>query len=176
MELPWPSDILRDEIGDKDVTLKVTLSYFVEPNPGNRQYASNFRYHSHELDFKLIKPLEEVDVFKRRISAAAMGNDEDVDAEEKPDLTAEDWTLRERTRSKGSVRKDFITVSGVELSGRNLLAVYPKNGWYRTRKNKNMYDSIVRYSLVISIETEVQNVDIYEPVRVLVENKISISL
>ena len=176
LELPWPSDILRDEIGDKDVTLKVTLSYFVEPNPGNRQYASNFRYHSHELDFKLIKPLEEVDVFKRRISAAAMGNDEDVDAEEKPDLTAEDWTLRERTRSKGSVRKDFITVSGVELSGRNLLAVYPKNGWYRTRKNKNMYDSIVRYSLVISIETEVQNVDIYEPVRVLVENKISISL
>ena len=37
-----------------------------------------------------------------------------------------------------------------------------------------MYDSTVRYSLVISIETEVQNVDIYEPVKILVENKITI--
>lgn len=172
LELPWPSDILRDEIGDKDVTLKVTLSYFIEPNPGNRQYASSFRYHSHELDFKLIKPLEKIEDFKRRISAAAMGNEED--GEDKPDLKAEEWTLRERIRSKGSIRKDFITVSGIELSGRNLLAVYPKNGWYRTRKNMNMYDSIVRYSLVISIETEVQNVDIYEPVNILVENKIPI--
>lgn len=177
IELPWPSDILRDEIGDKDVTLKITLSYFIEPNPGNRQYASSFRYHSHELDFKLIKPLEEIDVFKRRISAAAIGSEAEIDSEaqERPDLTAEDWTLRERIRSKGSIRKDFITVSGVELSGRNLLAIYPKNGWYRTRKNKNMYDSIVRYSLVISIETEVQNVDIYEPVKILVDNKITIA-
>ncbi|SDM98256.1 Serine protease, subtilisin family [Daejeonella rubra] len=172
LALPWPSDVLRDEIGDKDVTLKVTLSYYIDPNPGNRQYANSFRYHSHELDFKLIKPLEDIDDFKRRISASAVGSEENTD--EKPDLKSEDWTLKERIRSKGSVKKDFITVSGVELARRNLLAIYPKNGWYRTRKNKNMYDSIVRYSLVISIETEVQNIDIYEPVSILIENKISI--
>jgi hypothetical protein len=121
----------------------------------------------------LIKPLENLEDFKRRISAAAIGSDDQ--SEEKPDLTSEEWTLRERIRSKGSIRKDYITVSGVELSGRNLLAIYPKNGWYRTRKNKNMYDSVVRYSLVISIETEVQNVDIYEPVKILVENKVVIT-
>ena len=39
--LPWPAEVLKDEIGDRDVTLKVTLSYYIEPNPGNRQYANN---------------------------------------------------------------------------------------------------------------------------------------
>ncbi len=98
-ELPWPAEVLRDEIGDGDATVKVTLSYYIEPNPGNRQYASNFRYHSHELDFKLIKRLETINEFKRRISAASSGTEEQED--ETIDTTSELWTLRERVRSKG---------------------------------------------------------------------------
>src|SRR5436190_1934394 len=30
-QLPWPREVLQD-LGDQDVTLRVTLSYFVEPN------------------------------------------------------------------------------------------------------------------------------------------------
>lgn len=161
-ELPWPVNVLRDEIGDGDVTIKVTLSYYIEPNPGNRQYASNFRYHSHELDFKLIKPLEPLNEFKRRISAASSGTDENDD--DTIDTTSELWTLRERIRSKGSIKKDFITISGLELSRRNILAIYPKNGWYRTRKKLGKIDSKVRYSLVVTIETPEQKVDLYTPV------------
>lgn len=168
-DLPWPKDVLLNEIGEKDVKLKVTLSYFIEPNPGSRQYANNFRYHSHELDFKLIKPYEELEVFKRRISAAAEGIEVD---EEKTNLQSEEWTLKERIRSKGSIKKDFITTSGAELSRRNKLAVYPKNGWYRTRQNKKLYNSIVRYSIIVSIETEDKKIDIYSPVQTIIENKI----
>jgi hypothetical protein len=166
-ELPWPVDVLLNEIGDKDVTLKVTLSYFIEPNPGNRQYASNFQYHSHELDFKLIKPYEKLDEFKRRISASAAGTEED-----RPNLQSEEWTIKERIRSKGSIKKDFITSSGAELSQRNKLAVYPKNGWYRTRPKKELFNSTVRYSLIVSIETQSNKIDIYTPVQTLVETKI----
>ena len=161
-ELPWPIDVLRDEIGDGDATIKVTLSYYIEPNPGNRQYASNFRYHSHELDFKLIKPLEPLPEFKRRISAASSGTEEHDD--DTIDTSSELWTLRERIRSKGSIKKDFITISGVELSRRNILAVYPKNGWYRTRKQLGKIESIVRYTLIITIETSKVEVDLYTPV------------
>ncbi|MBL6447797.1 S8 family peptidase [Fulvivirga sp. 29W222] len=166
-ELPWPVDVLRDEIGDSDVTIKVTLSYYIEPNPGNRQYASNFRYHSHELDFRLIKPLESLNEFKRRISAASSGTDENDD--DTVDTSSELWTLRERIRSKGSIKKDFITTSGVELSRRNILAVYPKNGWYRTRKQLGRVASIVRYSLIITIETSELEVDLYSPVFNMVQ-------
>lgn len=174
-ELPWPVDVLRDEIGDGDVTIKVTLSYYIEPNPGSRQhtYATNSRYHSHELDFKLIKPLEPLNEFKRRISAASSGTDENDD--DTIDTSSELWTLRERIRSKGSIKKDFIKTSGVELSRRNILAVYPKNGWYRTRKQLGKIDSIVRYSLIITIEAPEQEVDLYTPVSNMVQTVVPIS-
>ncbi|WP_339811708.1 S8 family peptidase [uncultured Imperialibacter sp.] len=173
-ELPWPVDVLRDEIGDRDATIKVTLSYYIEPNPGNRQYASNFRYHSHELDFKLIKPLEQLNEFKRRISAASSGTEEHDD--DTINRSSEPWTLKERVRSKGSIKKDFITISGVEMSRRNILAVYPKNGWYRTRKQLGKIESMVRYSLIITIETPEQEVDLYTPVFNIVQTVVPIGL
>lgn len=171
-ELPWPKDVLREELSENDVTLKVTLSYFIEPNPGERQYANNFRYHSHELDFKLIKPTEKLSEFKKRISAASSGTEENVD--EKIRTTSELWMLRERVRSKGSAKKDFIQTSGADLSNRNILAVYPKNGWYRIRKKLGKLNSTVRYSLIVSIETSVTDIDIYSPVYNFVENFVEI--
>jgi hypothetical protein len=173
-ELPWPVEVLRDIVGAGDATLTVTLSYFIEPSPGNRQYATNFRYHSHELDFKLIKPTETAGEFQRRISAASLGTEESSD--ESVSTSSEDWTLRERIRSKGSIKKDFITVSGVELSRRNLLAIYPKNGWYRSRPKLDKVDSTVRYSLVVSIETASQEVDIYTPVMNHIQNQIPVEI
>jgi len=171
-ELPWPIDVLRDEVGDNSVILKVTLSYYIEPNPGNRQYASDFRYHSHELDFKLIKPTETPNEFKRRISAAA--SDAEMQEDGIVDTTSETWTLKERIRSKGSIKKDFISISGVELSSRNLIAIYPKNGWYKTRRKLGKVESIVRYSLIISIETPELDVDIYTPVMNTIQTEIPI--
>jgi len=173
-ELPWPKEVLQNELVENDVTLKVTLSYFIEPNPGSRQYANNFRYHSHELDFKLIKPTETLSEFKRRISAASSGTEENID--ENIDKTSEFWMLRERVRSKGSIKKDFIKTSGANLSNRNILAIYPKNGWYRIRKKLGKVDSIVRYSLLISIETQETDVDIYSPVYSLVESVVEIKV
>ena len=33
--IPWPVDVLQ-ELGETPVKMKVTLSYFIEPNPGER--------------------------------------------------------------------------------------------------------------------------------------------
>ena len=156
-KLPWPTDILRDTLFDQDVTLKVTLSYYIEPNPGSRRYANNFQYHSHVLDFAVIKPNETEAVFKRRISAATELPDDEINGE------GENWTIG-RVRSKGSVKKDFITMSGADMAQRNCIAIYPKNGWYKTRKKLGKTESIIRYSLIISIETPNTDIDIYTPV------------
>ena len=171
-KLPWPQDILLNEIGDKDAKVTVTLSYYIEPNPGSKQYARSFSYHSHELDFKLIKPGEPLEEFKRRISAAAEGMEE----EEKPNLKSENWFIRERVRSKGSIKKDFLETSGAELSDRYYLAVYPKNGWYRTRKNLNLFNASVRYSLVVSIETIETEIDIYTPIENLIKTIVPVTV
>lgn len=156
-ELPWPAEVLLNDVGEKDAKLTVTISYFIEPNPGNRQYSTHFSYHSHELDFKLIKPGETINEFKRRISAASKEEREGID------YSSESWTLGERIRS-GSIKKDIRISSGAELSTQHVLAIYPKNGWYKLRKNLKRYDQAVRYSLIVTIETEDAEIDLYTPV------------
>lgn len=161
--LPWPADILTGELFDQDVTLKITLSYYIEPNPGskNKRYANNFHYYSHALEFAVIKENENLEVFKRRISAAAELPDDQIDNSE------EKWSIR-RVRSRGSIKKDFITMSGAEMAERNTIAVYPKPGWYRTRKKLKKENTIVRYSLLITVETPNVNVDIVTSVLNLI--------
>jgi hypothetical protein len=170
-EIPWPTQVLQDQLFDKEVTIKVTLSYFIEPNPGAREYARNFSYHSHSLDFKLIKEGETPSEFKRRVSAAA----EMEDDSETPSLTGEDWTIKERVRSKGSIKKDFLKTNGATLASRNILAVYPKGGWYRSRKVLDKYNQEVRYALIVTIETPETEVDIYTPVENMVAIQVPIS-
>lgn len=169
-ELPWPKDVLQStNLVDKDVTLTLTLSYYIEPNPGAKRYSSSYYYHSHDLDFAVIKPEEDKDTFKKRISKAARDEGERVPTESEP------WTLK-RVRSKGSIQKDFITMSGAEMATRNMIAIFPKNGWYRSRKKLGKYNSIVRYSLIISLETPEQNVDLYTPVlhQIQIDNPIEV--
>jgi hypothetical protein len=167
--LPWPADILENALFDKDVTLKVTLSYFIEPNPGsrNKRYANNYHYHSHALNFAVIKAGEGLQRFKSRISA--YGDDLD----ENTNRGGEPWLIK-RVRNRGSVIKDFITMSGAEMAQRNVLAIYPKNGWYKTRKKVGKGDSVVRYSLIVTLETPENNIDIYTPVYNQIENLITV--
>ena len=44
--LPWPRAAL-ESLGERDVTLKITLSYFIEPNPGSSASFDPFRYFHH---------------------------------------------------------------------------------------------------------------------------------
>ncbi len=101
-DLPWPEEVLSQELYDQDVTLKVTLSYFIEPNPGskNKRYVNNFHYHSHALEFAVIKERETLEQFQRRISKAAELDEDQIDN------TDERWSIK-RVRSRGSIKKDF---------------------------------------------------------------------
>ena len=56
-ELPWPEEALRD-LAAANVTLRVTLSYFIEPSPGRKGWGHKFRFQSHGLRFEVKSPLE----------------------------------------------------------------------------------------------------------------------
>ena len=73
--LPWPVDILED-LGETQVEMRVTLSYFIEPNPSQRGVASRYRYASHGLRFDVKRPLESTNAFRGRINAAARDEEE----------------------------------------------------------------------------------------------------
>lgn len=157
-ELPWPKDAL-EKLEEKQAKLIVTLSYYIEPNPGTRRLATHYSYHSHQLDFELINRNETVPEFKIRISKP-----KDETSENRTTRTGVKWAIGKDSNLKGSIRKDFITGTGRELSERNVLAIIPKNGWYKNLKRQNKFNAVVRYSLIVSIETEETEVDLYTPV------------
>jgi hypothetical protein len=157
-ELPWPKEAL-EQLEGKNAKLIVTLSYYIEPNPGTRRLATHYAYHSHQLDFEIINSLETLDEFKVRISEP-----DSETIENRTKRTGVKWAIGKDSNLKGSIRKDFIIGTGRELSEQNVLAIIPKNGWYKNLKRQNKFNEVVRYSLIVSIETEETEIDLYTPV------------
>lgn len=160
-DLPWPIDVLEG-LGGQQVKLTVTLSYFIEPNPGSKYFSSKYYYQSHGLRFNMKRPLESQDEFRVRINKAAREEDEVVNAV----AQSGEWMIGEKLRNAGSIHKDIWM--GTELASMNSIAVYPVNGWWRFRKKANRYNQQVRYSLLISIESESIEIDLYTPVQNLI--------
>ncbi len=73
--LPWPLAELEG-LGDTEVEMRVTLSYFIEPNPSNRGFKSRYRYESHGLRFDVKRAHESEADFRSRINSLAVKADE----------------------------------------------------------------------------------------------------
>ena len=156
--LPWPRQAL-EELGDTQVELRVTLSYFIEPNPSERG-RSRYRYESHGLRFDVKRPYESVEEFRGRINAAARD-------EEKGDSQGGDddqWLIGKQARHRGSLHSDIWRGSAADLASRECVAVYPALGWWKTRTALERYDRGARYALVLSIRAPEVDVDLYTEV------------
>ncbi|MBN9576400.1 MAG: S8 family peptidase [Alicycliphilus denitrificans] len=160
--LPWPKDEL-EALQDTPVEMRVTLSYFIEPNPSARGVASKYHYPSHRLRFDVQRPLDaSTDQFVARLNAAAQREDDgDGDPVNSSDPK---WLLGGQRRHRGSLHQDIWTGTAAELASRGFIAVYPSAGWWRTRPALERYALPARYSLVISIRTPRTDVDLYAAV------------
>lgn len=158
--LPWPRDVL-ESLGDTRVELRVTLSYFVEPNPGRRGWAQKFRYMSHGLRFAVNTPEQGVDEFRARMNRAAR-DEEDHRTPAASD--ADEWALGPRLRNRGSIHSDRWHGDAVRLAARGYVGVYPVTGWWRERKHLGRSNRRARYALVVTLRTPEEDVDIYTPV------------
>jgi Subtilase family len=163
-KFPWPSEVL-ERLGEVNVELKVTLSYFIEPNPGERGWKSRHRYGSHGLRFNVKNSLETYDDFKWRINKAVREEED-----EKPSNTSdgEQWFLGPNTRDGGSIHSDIWSGTAVELASKDAIAIYPVGGWWKEKKYLERYKEVSHYSLIVSIRVPGVDVDIYTPVSNLV--------
>lgn len=157
--LPWPLAEL-EALGEEIVEMRVTLSYFIEPNPSERGMRSRYRYESHGLRFDVKRSVESEDQFRARINAAA--RDEEEGTRSKTDDTQ--WTIGTQNRHKGSLHADIWRGTAVDLASRGVLAVYPALGWWKTRTALERYDKEARYTLVVSIHAPELEVDLYTPI------------
>jgi hypothetical protein len=154
--LPWPVALLQEN-HDATCTLRVTLSYFVQPNPGTRSWdnGKKYKYASHLLGFTPKHKDYNMAEFRSRLHA-----DEDalVDSLRDPG-----WALGDKLRRKGgSLIQDVWRGSAADLASMEAIAVFPRaKGWWATRKygaDRQEHDchlNRVSYSLIVSLETDV---------------------
>lgn len=158
-ELPWPKSVL-EALGETPVQMRVTLSYFVEPNPARRGWQRRHRYPSHGLRFEVKGAVESTDELRKRLNQLAL------EEEESPPSTGADdgWYLGDQARTRGSLHSDIWTGTAADLAERGVIAVYPVTGWWKEMQNRDRSENGARYALVVSIETPSVAADIWTPV------------
>jgi hypothetical protein len=166
--LPWPRAEL-EALGETEVELRITLSYFVEPNPGDRGWNRRHRYASHGLRFAVKKSLEALPAFRARINGAIEMEEQGLAG----DAGGEDWLLGS-IRNLGSVHSDHWRGAGAELARRDAIAIYPVGGWWKEKPNLARYDKSVRYALIVSIRATAGEIDIYTPIQAAIPIAIQI--
>ena len=166
-DLPWPEQTLKSVNGDIKVTLKVTLSYFIEPNPRIDTIKNKYVYRSHGLIFDLIKPTQDIQDF--------------IDSQNRKDARSDsyketgrdtNWYFGANLRTLGSVHKDIWEGTASELAEMSKIIIKPSTGWWKLNKDVERCQQRVDYSLILSIEVESNDIDIYTEVanKIKLEN------
>jgi hypothetical protein len=152
-KLPWPSDLLN-QYGNTKMVLRITLSYFIEPSPSERIPTQKYSYASHRLKFALQRPLETFEKFKERVNKNARS--------EGYETTGNDnWLLGVNTRNRGSIVSDIWKGTAAELAAQETIAIMPEGGWWKSRTHLKRGNQRARYSLIVTLETDDQEIDIY---------------
>lgn len=170
-EIPWPKEVLRS-LGEVRAILRVTLSYFIEPGPGEVGWRDKYRYPSCGLRFDVINSNETLKDFKKRVNIRMRGDDKRDSGEG----SSRDWYLGVGNRDVGSIHSDFCDDMAVNLCDANYVSVYPVIGWWRERSHLGKYDEKVRYALVVSIETPEVEVDLYTSIITTIENSTTVEI
>ena len=156
-ELPLPE---LPEFYDVTARMRITLSYFIEPLPEGL----STNYHSCGLEFVLQNPTETKLQFKRRVSAIL---DTDDDGKKNKTIPDKRWTLGSDNRKRGSISSDMWKGTLSDLLSCKNIAIIPRAGWWKDRIKQEKYNNKIRYSLIISIDTEA-NIPLYTEIENLV--------
>ena len=172
-ELPWPKEALKELPDDTEVIIDVTLSYFIEPGPGEIGWRDKYRYRSHGLDFNLKKPTESNEEFLQRLNKLTRS---DETANYSGDSV--EWVIGSQSRNKGSIHRDWTKMSALEAAEANMIGIFPRTGWWKERAYLGSAEKLARYSLIVSVRVpEVDiDIDIYTPVAIEIAPEIIIDV
>lgn len=163
-DLPWPREALQ-HLENTVVTMKVTLSYFIEPNLTGRAATRPDTYRSFGLRFRIKKRGETTEQFRARVNAA---QDHEGDA---ADGEADYWLLGPNAISAGSLHCDLWRGHAVDLALHDAIAIVPVGGWWKSHLGQRRATDRCRYSLTVTISAPGQEIDLHSEVMTLVEAK-----
>jgi len=170
-KLPWPKDVLL-ALGEMNIRLRATLSYFIQPGVGEIGWKDKYRYQSYGLRFDLNDSTEDEETFKKRINIAVRAEDEDASYSS----GSARWIIGDKNRRVGSLHSDIWEGTAAQMASCNMMAVYPIIGWWRERHNLHRANSKARYSLIVSLETPPIDTDIYSVVAAAVRVPVEVQV
>ncbi|HEV7402344.1 MAG TPA: hypothetical protein VGO11_05435 [Chthoniobacteraceae bacterium] len=150
--LPWPRHALESD-PDVSTTLRITLSYFIEPNPGSRTWEKSQKYHyaSCLLRFRPKHRDMSPQEFRSRLDADGQSSGDD--------FQDPGWAVGGTRRGKaGSLVQDVWKGSAGQLAEMGHIGVIPAKGWWAYRHFPPGHElhgchlRNVHYSLLISLE------------------------
>ncbi|MCC7315428.1 MAG: S8 family peptidase [Planctomycetes bacterium] len=162
-QIPVPA-ALRGPADEFDVRIDVTLSYVAQPRRTRRNLR---RYLSTWVDWKSSKLGESIDSFRLRAIKEENPNGAVV-----ADGSVLPWTLHEKEsdglirsarRNCGTAQKDWAVVKSNTLPEHFCIAVVGHEGWNHDP------DSTAQYCLAVTLEIQGQEIAIYDPLRVAIE-------
>ncbi|MFI4936113.1 MAG: S8 family peptidase [Caulobacterales bacterium] len=159
-QLPWPKSALA-ELAQHMVRLRITLSYFIDPNPSADAPLSPARYRSFGLRFDLRRKGESVAVFQRRLSELAEAPADDFNLAEVDNARL----LGARAVSAGSLHSDEWRCTAADLIERDCVAIFPVGGWWKQSRSADIAHQTARYSLVITLDGGDTEVDLYAEIE-----------
>jgi hypothetical protein len=140
--LPLPESLLATP--DADVELRVTLSYFAEPNKFGRTV-----FRGLDLKWYMQGPQELEEEFLQRINALRRPKGpggKRVNVSTKKEF---DWDIGIQLRKRGTVQSDRWRGKMSALAGDKLIAIVPVLGWWQQRRDLKTQE--MRFSLVVSV-------------------------
>jgi hypothetical protein len=141
--MPAQEELLLGE-PDRDVELRVTLSYFPEPS----KFRSRIE-HGLDLRWDMQGPQEEDDEFLKRVNDLLRDRDADGKKIIKTYGESFDWQIGKQRRSRGTVQSDRWSGKAPMLAGSKLIAVYPVLGWWDRRDD--MQTKTMPFTLIVTI-------------------------
>lgn len=170
--LPWPKAIL-EQYADQDFILRLTLSYFIEPNPGRAAAIDPQKYQSFGLRFDLKRADETEGQYRHWINAeehppAGIGKKRNPDDAR--------WMFGPTSIAAGSIHCDEWRGSGAKLASRDMICVKPVSGWWKERSNTEVCEQQARYALVVTLASPEVDIDLHTPIAAMISHEIPVEI
>lgn len=140
--VPLPESLLTD--ADADAELRVTLSYFMEPNKFGRR-----TFHGLDLKWDMQGPQESEDEFLQRINVLKRPTGANGKRTKVAATKSFVWDVGIQQRSRGTVQSDRWRGKMSSLVGDKLIAIVPVLGWWEQRPA--LRTQAMPFSLTVSV-------------------------
>jgi hypothetical protein len=149
--MPLPEEVLLEST--EEVELRVTLSYFAEPNTFARYLQRGL-----DLRWEMQGPTETEAMFLGRINSLARGA---KGAPALPKGKRFEWDLGIRRRGRGTIQTDRWRGPASLIAGSKFVAVYPVLGWWDRRSERKI--ASMPFSLIVTVQGT--GLKLYHPIE-----------